>query len=434
MGKTHYIIEKINKNSEQPYLYISPLRKMFERIEGAGEYTGKGANRKFYTPNTQNVEHRKLRGLKDLIEVGCNIMSTHALFLTLDEDAISMLKARNYTLVIDEALDAVTVLSKPSKDEEYAVEDEEYAFQNLNQRVTNDDIEWLLQNNHVRIDEKNYNQVVWIGNSEDLNHRYKDVERIVKTGAVSYANGVFLIWSFPISALDAFAEIFVLTYRFDSSIMQGYLNFYGKSYDHKTIIRKGGKCSLTDYRPEIGSGSRYFELINICKADSLNAIGVRSPRGKWPLSVSWYRTDKRSGGERRKTLKNNITNYFRHYCKADKDSVMWTTFKEHKGIVQPQGFTKRSDGVDTFVACTCRATEEYKGKNNLAYLVDRHLHPGVVAFLAQRDVVIDNDQYALSELIQWIFRSRVRDGEKINLYIPSQRMRNLLQNWLFCER
>ena len=40
------------------------------------------------------------------------------------------------------------------------------------------------------------------------------------------------------------------------------------------------------------------------------------------------------------------------------------------------------------------------------------------------------DAYALTELIQWVWRSRVRDGHPITLYLPSPRMRKLLKDWL----
>jgi hypothetical protein len=33
-------------------------------------------------------------------------------------------------------------------------------------------------------------------------------------------------------------------------------------------------------------------------------------------------------------------------------------------------------------------------------------------------------------MIQWIWRSRIRKGENINIYIPSMRMRNLLNAWM----
>lgn len=43
---------------------------------------------------------------------------------------------------------------------------------------------------------------------------------------------------------------------------------------------------------------------------------------------------------------------------------------------------------------------------------------------------VDEDAYALSEMLQWIWRSSIRDGKPINIYIPSKRMRTLLMNWL----
>lgn len=33
-------------------------------------------------------------------------------------------------------------------------------------------------------------------------------------------------------------------------------------------------------------------------------------------------------------------------------------------------------------------------------------------------------------MVQWIWRSRIRKGENINIYIPSIRMRKLLDAWM----
>jgi hypothetical protein len=43
---------------------------------------------------------------------------------------------------------------------------------------------------------------------------------------------------------------------------------------------------------------------------------------------------------------------------------------------------------------------------------------------------MDKEAYALSEMVQWIWRSAIRKGEDIWIYIPSRRMRTLLQDWL----
>ena len=39
------------------------------------------------------------------------------------------------------------------------------------------------------------------------------------------------------------------------------------------------------------------------------------------------------------------------------------------------------------------------------------------------------EAYALSEMIQFICRSAIRDDEQIYCYIPSERMRNLLKSY-----
>lgn len=51
-------------------------------------------------------------------------------------------------------------------------------------------------------------------------------------------------------------------------------------------------------------------------------------------------------------------------------------------------------------------------------------------FLSDNDVEFNQDLYALSEMLQFIFRSRLRNGEEIHLLIASSRMRELFNDWL----
>ena len=53
-----------------------------------------------------------------------------------------------------------------------------------------------------------------------------------------------------------------------------------------------------------------------------------------------------------------------------------------------------------------------------------------IEFFRTKNIEIDQDLYALSEMLQFIYRSAVRNGEDINVYIPSQRMRSLLQSYI----
>ncbi len=65
--------------------------------------------------------------------------------------------------------------------------------------------------------------------------------------------------------------------------------------------------------------------------------------------------------------------------------------------------------------------------------MNRYLDHSYQLFINQNNIKLDGDQNALSELIQWIWRSRIRNFEDIEIYIPSFRMRNLLKKYLGIE-
>ena len=99
-----------------------------------------------------------------------------------------------------------------------------------------------------------------------------------------------------------------------------------------------------------------------------------------------------------------------------------------------------------FVANTTRGVNDYIGCTSAVYLYDQFPNPQIGLFLGMpsgsREAQAFSDAYALSELVQWLFRSRIRCGgvngtgqpfrprNKVTIYIPSARMRNLLVNWL----
>jgi hypothetical protein len=51
-------------------------------------------------------------------------------------------------------------------------------------------------------------------------------------------------------------------------------------------------------------------------------------------------------------------------------------------------------------------------------------------FYYKNGITPDEDKYALSIMIQWLWRSAIRDGREISVYIPSKRMRTLLKEWI----
>lgn len=122
----------------------------------------------------------------------------------------------------------------------------------------------------------------------------------------------------------------------------------------------------------------------------------------------------------------------------DLSKIMVTCVKDAwylKGVSDPEKrkpgpFASKSrlfKGV-AWVANTTRGTNKYIDCTHLIYLYEQNMNPFIKSWLGV-DVEF-NDRYALTELIQWVYRSRVRRGEPVVLYLPSKRMRGLIEEWL----
>ena len=84
-----------------------------------------------------------------------------------------------------------------------------------------------------------------------------------------------------------------------------------------------------------------------------------------------------------------------------------------------KGFSKSTGlGKVHWVANQTRGTNDYAQCSHLIYLYDKHPMPPITQWLGCSTKEF-TDAYGLTELIQWVWRSRIRNGEPITLYIPS---------------
>jgi hypothetical protein len=175
--------------------------------------------------------------------------------------------------------------------------------------------------------------------------------------------------------------------------------------------RNGYQLVPHDGLPEDKSG------INIdIYEGNLNAIGSSS----FALSAGWYKNPR----SLITVLKNNLYNYTRNITKSKSGDVLWTCYKNAKEDL------KKGGGAKGFAPCNIRATNDYKERTTVAYCVNMFMRPVVKNYFVSLGVTVDEDGFALSEMIQFLWRSALREGKEIKLYIPSKRMRNLLKDWL----
>lgn len=387
-GKSQSIINHINANRDRRFLVITPYLDEVKRYKKCCPASS------FKTPIFENGQ-TKLDDIKKLIGKEENIISTHALFQKFDNELIDMCRASNYTLIMDEVANVI---------EEYYLSKQDFE---------------LLKSTYVDINPET-KQLIWKEEYRAYSGKFDNEKRLCELGSLVCYGDSLMVWLFPIETFNSFRDIYILTYRFDLQLQRYYYDYYGLPYEYLSV----GGDSLDTYHLEEWSEDvnyikyDYRELIHICDSDKLNMIGDRDT----DLSKSWYERNKRNVSMA--ILKNNISNFFRHIRNDSSNDNIWTTFKDYYSVLKGKGYTKG------FLPLNSRATNEYRDRTSLVYPVNRYLNPFVKNFFVSNGIEVDEDGYALSEMLQFIWRSAIRDGKEIWVYIPSVRMRNLLIQWV----
>ena len=389
VGKTSAAIHLMNSNPDHRFIFITPFLDEIKRIKAACQ------SLKFTEPSF-NKKHNKFTNFKELIEQGRNIASTHALFQKCDSYVESLIRDQGYTLILDEVCDVIDVLDiKPS------------------------DLRLYLRNKNVTVghDGKAY----W--NDDDYARDGKDYDCVqaIKSGHVVMENGKLLIWQFPYTVFDVFDETYILTYKFDAQIQKYYFDMCGLHYEYIGARKSGDHYEFCSTDEMVPLSLDLSHKIQILEDDSVNAIGDELNA----LSLSWFeRMDLVSGKPKIKELKQNAENVVRHKWNAKSDSLLWSTHMSYREKIAGKGYSRG------FLSFNYRATNAYRNKTHLMYLINVYLVVDIKNFFLSNGIVMDDDGYATSIMIQWIWRSAIRDGNDIWLYLPSKRMRHLLNKWI----
>lgn len=396
-GKTQYAIQEMMARSHfegRKFIYITPYLQEVRRVcESLSYYKVP-----FKQPKVDKDTNNKLDSFSKLLKEGENIVTTHALFDRIDEKALSILRLNQYDLYLDEVFDVVKIL----KD------------------ITEVDFKMLLHTKKCRISEEG--RVEWL----DANYsgKFDTLKNLCNLGEVYRYSDKLLVYNFPIKVFDKMNTVNVFTFGFKGQIQYGYYKFYKKELEFKTVYKKeDGTYSLKEYNREevIEDFAKTMEKIHIYEGP-LNMTLQESK--DFPLSSTRLKLMVSKNSEELKTLQKTIYNFFKHTkpkCKSKE--VLWTTLKDAKKFLKGDGYTKG------FTSLNLRATNDYDDRIKLAYVFDRYFNPIQKNFLNKKGIKLDQDRFALVELLQWIFRSRIRRGEEVWVYIPNYRMRELLKNW-----
>lgn len=390
-GKTSAAINYINGSPEDNhFIFITPYLEQVNRIiEACPE-------RHFVQPEVADKES-KYKDLRDHIKERKNIVTTHALFKRLLADTLSDIQAAGYTLIMDETI--------------YGIEEFD------DNSVYVDDIRMLIDLGGVSAPDST-GFLTWTYPNYRRGSFYM-IKKLCEDRCLGYVkNGTktSILRLFPIKNFLAFKEVFILTYMFSGQMMASYLKLHGVEWDTLGVEGDSPETyhfSANTSPPSIGNIS---ELIHISEK-----------RGKkWDLeslSHSWY--DRAENAALVEAMRDDIFNFFHNEVGVGAKKALWTCYDSNKGV-----FEKMRRYGGRRLPLNARATNDYADCTAVAYPVNLYCHPYFKTFLAANGVDVDEDGFALSEMLQFIWRSAVRRGEPIDLFIPSARMRKLLYKWI----
>lgn len=396
-GKSSAAISYMNEHPDRKFIYITPYLEEAVRIRNSCPALH------FKEPSNKlpEFDFRKYKHTIELIKSGENITSTHNMFLRYSDEMIDLIRSGHYTLIIDEAVEILRQ-STIYKSDIQLLEDAGWVHNNGKFVEVNPTFNYQ---GGIMSDIVNLSKGNRLINMEDSDGK------------------PYYYWMFSQEILEAFDDVFVLTYLFRAQTMKYYFDLNGMPFQMIGIKRdEGGGYHFSDtpeYVPEYTA--TLSSKIHIFDNDKINSIG----NDTHALSYSWFQRAVKGNAEIKEQLRKNVNNFFLNYNRGKPSgNRLWATYKIAEGILRGKGYYYND------IAFNAKATNNFRDRDVLAYCVNIFMQPNEKTYLINNGVQVLEDEYALSVMIQWIWRSAIRDGNEIWIYIPSKRMRTLLQKWI----
>ena len=300
------------------------------------------------------------------------------------------------------------------------------------------EFQWHLQEGRLTLDSNAYGRVQWVDDSvQGFDTKELAVSRLLKEQDNVYASvsgkSVSIVTIEPKVMFTMWHRVILSTYQFEGTLMAAYFSIKQIGWKPCTDI----ECCRLATKAEI--------------KNNITMINKHNPAFRnMSLSASWYE-DKATADDFaliNKTIR-NIGDL--NGCKGKPELFGYTLPKSALGKrsdkkkIQPAGYKHTVCLIDAegqeidgtvckkrsgHIPCNARASNEYASKTVMVHAFDRHPNVAVCNYLRAMEVSFSKERFAVNELVQWLWRSAIRNGEPIHVAILSKRMRELFINWL----
>lgn len=407
-GKSSAIFNMINKNPNDRYMYVSP---MLSEVGKNGRIHEAVIGCEFISPDTSDQHTTKIAHLKDLLLDGANIACTHNLYLSMTNEHFQIMETKGYTVILDEEIEVIKTYGAYSSS----------------------DIHYLIAHGDIVVNDKD-GAIEWIGSGdhvEEYEHKYYRLKNLCDKKSIYLNRGVsaksnILISHIPLRLLQCAKRVIVMTYMFDGSILDCFLKLKGI----KTV-------PCLDIKPEFCAKPSDFK-------DLITLVAPNKKTNKLTMSKYWWEKLSPSNEEDVKAV-NSISNLIMNTAKQfgiSNSEVIWTCPKENaygvsdkpkKLKLKPLGYIKYTEDEvvkSCWLSVHTRATNDYSDKKMVAHCYNRYPILPIATYLKTCGFPVDQERYAISSMLQFVWRSRIRKGEPIVLLIANTRMYKLMLQWL----
>lgn len=391
-GKTSVIIKEINKSTEDvKFVYATPFLTEAARIVDACP------TKDFQEPSSSDTADGgclpKIVDFENKLNQGHNIACSHELLRGL---LLADIDYSNHVLVLDEVLELASTYKKLS-------------FK---------DVTKLLEYEQVVIDPET-KQIKTTPSFMPIPDLMREQIKFIDNGCLYLSDRNVVILQLPMDILFRFKEVIVMSYLVEGSWLYQMLSKTNANvsvkmvddsvssfipYDSAIATQRAKKAYdlISVYKPQPGANNEYDKILNIC-------------------TLSFSATTKKMSDLGSRKIGKLIKNFLMNHLNARQGTTIISCFD--KKIIVPS--FQRS-----YLAFNSRATNEYGDTNVLVYLIDKNQNQILQAWFNQTSKITVNANMAdLDAMIQWIFRSAIRNGKPVTLFLPSPKMRKLLEQW-----
>jgi len=407
-GKSSSAIQMIQSEPDNFYFVVLPY------LDEVGRY--KEECNKFLTGGNQLIEPSsettiKSVDLENILRM-CkgSVVTTHSMFESLTDKHIDTIrklpmKRGEKVLVLDETIDLVKPVSSSR----------------LSHRALQADVD----NEYIVVNETT-GKVQWNSlkdfDSQGAYPHHEYLRNLCDTGMLYFLDSRYVVMEVTMNFLECFDRVIVMTYRWSSSIMANYLRINAVSWE-KLPLKYDRVMEVYRYIAEhlVISDDYSIDEVRLSKSGFENDL----PLAKRLLN---------------KQIKQAMSDY-----EIGIEETLYTTFKSVGGedmvkwfntltIGQPSEMDSRGRRKPkAFLAHNTLGTNKYRHCKLMVYGLSKHLQPGISSFFSKHGSSIDSEAWALSSMLQWLFRGCIRDhdsGEVMVAVILCPRMRRLAQGWL----